>query len=133
MNRRIAERWAKALRSGRYEQGRHRLKSRDVDGVVQHCPLGVLCELAVRNGVIRTTESTETFGVGLSTKKEWFFEGCRCVLPMDVVKWADMKSQTGMVVHKGVFGRFSILEMNDERNASYEDLADHIEANWENL
>jgi hypothetical protein len=45
-NAELRDRWLAALRSGEYEQGQNRLKYRDHDGVVRHCCLGVLCDVA---------------------------------------------------------------------------------------
>lgn len=45
MKKEIAKKWIRALRSGRYRQGKHVLKAKSRNGVVQHCCLGVLCEL----------------------------------------------------------------------------------------
>jgi hypothetical protein len=44
MNRENALKWVEALRSGKYTQGTHKLKSGV--GVVRHCCLGVAAELA---------------------------------------------------------------------------------------
>lgn len=42
------EEWVKALRSGRYKQGKNRLRSRDGDQL-RYCCLGVACNLAKLN------------------------------------------------------------------------------------
>lgn len=44
MNKAIKQKWVKALRSGRYTQGRGRLE-RIVDGERHNCCLGVLCRV----------------------------------------------------------------------------------------
>lgn len=41
--------WVKALRSGKYTQGQGQLKTTD-----EYCCLGVLCDLAVKHGIIRS-------------------------------------------------------------------------------
>lgn len=41
MNKKIKKQWVAALRSGKYKQGRHLLRSRDE----KYCCLGVLCDL----------------------------------------------------------------------------------------
>lgn len=46
MNQDIKKRWVEALRSGKYKQGKERLKSEQ-----GFCCLGVLCDLAVHDGV----------------------------------------------------------------------------------
>ncbi len=45
MNPEIREQWIEALLSGKYQQGKGRLKS--ITGGEKHCCLGVLCELYV--------------------------------------------------------------------------------------
>jgi hypothetical protein len=52
MNPEVKAKWVAALRSGDYEQGRHRLHCKDG----KFCCLGVLCDLAVKNGVIPEPE-----------------------------------------------------------------------------
>jgi hypothetical protein len=41
MNKEIAKQWVEALRSGKYEQGKHQLRSLDN----KFCCLGVLCDI----------------------------------------------------------------------------------------
>lgn len=53
MKHAIRELWVEALKSGRYRKTTGRLGVADRDGaVVSNCALGVLCELAVEQGVI---------------------------------------------------------------------------------
>lgn len=48
----IKRRWLEALRSGRYRQGRRRLRTRLPDGPTdEFCCLGVLTDLAVQDGL----------------------------------------------------------------------------------
>lgn len=42
----LKEKWVKALRSGRYNQGVDALKVRHDDGKLAYCCLGVLCSVA---------------------------------------------------------------------------------------
>lgn len=44
MNEDIKQKWVKALRSGKYTQGKGRLKALSTDGTINHCCLGVLVE-----------------------------------------------------------------------------------------
>lgn len=48
MDKKIKKRWVAALRSGKYKQGKGALHNRQNE----FCCLGVLCELAVEDGVI---------------------------------------------------------------------------------
>jgi len=51
----VKQLWLEALRSGDYVQGRGQLAYIDGSGErVAHCCLGVLCELAVKDGAIAT-------------------------------------------------------------------------------
>ena len=51
MNERIKQKWIKRLRSDKYEQGEGKLKSND-----KYCCLGVLCEIAVEEGIAEWRE-----------------------------------------------------------------------------
>jgi hypothetical protein len=52
----IREEWLKRLRSGRYQKGRHSLRASG-----RHCCLGVLCDIAVDQGVGRWEYRDGTF------------------------------------------------------------------------
>lgn len=45
MNPEVKALWLEALRSGRYQQGRGRLRTANPDGSSNYCCLGVLCDL----------------------------------------------------------------------------------------
>lgn len=51
MRQEIAHKWAEALESGEYTQGAYSLAVEGADGGAEHCCLGVLCELAIADGV----------------------------------------------------------------------------------
>jgi hypothetical protein len=74
MNPEIRARWVAALRSGEYRQGDGHLRMGD-----RLCCLGVLCELAVEDGVVN--------GVQLSDGL-WEYNGSAGWLPPAVVDWA---------------------------------------------
>ncbi len=79
--------WAESLESGEYQQAAGALKSAieggDGDG---YCCLGVLCELAVKEGVIgpptRRVDGAE----------EWSYGGAHLGLPSVVSEWAGFYS-----------------------------------------
>ena len=58
MNKRIKKLWINALRSGKFIQGRRKLRSGRKPNN-RHCCLGVLEELAVQAGVIKSFRSTD--------------------------------------------------------------------------
>lgn len=48
----FTDRWADALESGTYLQGRRLLRSEDARGNVRHCVIGVACDLLIQDGVL---------------------------------------------------------------------------------
>jgi hypothetical protein len=93
MKQDIKERWVAALRSGEYKQAEGYLSAitRHDDGslkeVVGHCCLGVLCEIAVADGIIGKrvyagSDSCMIYGSGSETG----------ALPPQVQQWAGLES-----------------------------------------
>lgn len=80
MNEEIKAQWTAALRSGEYEQGREYLSS---DG--KFCCLGVLCDLAVRAGII---EQYTTY-----TPYTDYGQGDDEILPSEVAAWAGLAGE----------------------------------------
>lgn len=85
MNADVKARWLAALRSGDYVQGTDRLTTREPDGAVAHCCLGVLCELAVADAVVRrfTDDGGAVYGADAATAEEMY-------LPVAVRHWANL-------------------------------------------
>ncbi len=50
MDNQLKEQWVKALRSGRYKQGIHALRTREDGQPLEYCCLGVLCNIMERAG-----------------------------------------------------------------------------------
>jgi hypothetical protein len=101
MNSEIKERWIAALRSGRYNQTKHRLK--DNHG---HCCLGVLCEVYREH------------------KPEFTIDKNGVVLPWEVAEWAGLSSLTYKPDPQ--LSR-SVISMNDTLGWSFNEIADAIE------
>lgn len=80
MNKRIKRQWVDALRSGKFKQGKGALCKVELDGVLTHCCLGVLCELAVEAGV--TT--------AIQDRSRRRFDYGTYVLPEVVSEWAGL-------------------------------------------
>lgn len=123
--------WIEALRSGEYEQGKFRLKTRGVgDGPDEYCCLGVLCEVAVKAGVVTERDSMEgsqyaAFGAYRSTR----------TLPREVVEWAGLEgtyADNPIVTEipeedpDRIMG-YSLAELNDNHFKNFNDIADVIE------
>lgn len=111
MNKRVKTRWVKALRSGKYKQGRHSL--RNVEGDT-FCCLGVLCDLAVRSKVIK--EGRVTY---LDPKRYTYGASSTGNIPPSVEKWSGLDSY---------FDADLLIKMNDG-GESFELIADYVEEN----
>jgi hypothetical protein len=110
MNKEIANKWAAALRSGKYEQTTQTLQ--DGEGF---CCLGVLCKLAESNGVNITTNDGILEGNDLSDQNA-------------TVNWSDIQSCNGEFGHWD-----NLAELNDEEGYSFNQIADIIEKYYDEL
>lgn len=119
MKKSIAKKWVKELRSGRYGQGTERL----VDENDNFCCLGVLCNLAVDEGI---GEWVRTYD-GWAFKTESEVDGT--TLPLEVMQWAGMTSRNGLPNKKA---HTTLASLNDA-GKSFKELANIIEENVEKL
>lgn len=120
MNPKVKARWVKALRSGRYKQGKRSLR-RKVQGTRttdKFCCLGVLCDLAVQARVIPKAELDSLDGVYGYGKGEDKNSG---VLPQAVAEWAGLNSSSG------VYGAGSLTTDNDALDRDFYQIAQIIE------
>jgi len=67
------DKWVQALRSGKYEQTRGKLMSRDTEGIVRYCPLGVFLDVLeypkdVDNLIFKHAHGYLHFGLSGSTE-----------------------------------------------------------------
>ena len=132
MNPEIKKLWIDALLSGEYQQGQGYLHQIN-DGESQFCCLGVLCDLALKNGV----------SMHLGKKNEWVteFDNCAESLPEAVIEWSGLSSANGgfyyTVSHKweDLDGFIhdeeeqieqSLAELNDNGN-TFEEIAKDID------
>lgn len=123
MNPDIKAQWVADLRSGEYEQGQAYLHvQKDEDGPERFCCLGVLCDQAVRAGIIEKRfhpdEGFWTYGKDVES----------LVLPPEVIEWADMPDsnpELGMEEFDGDVR--ALADLNDTEGWSFEQIADLIE------
>lgn len=114
----IKEKWVKALRSGKYVQGYGRLRTEND----QFCCLGVLCDLAAKEGVGKWDGHrgepgfTDDNGDSSETK-----------LPLFVKDWAGLDSSNPSVRLNGSTWSQSLATVNDTLTGSFEKIADLIE------
>lgn len=124
MNPEVKARWVAALRSGEYKQGKNALQR---DG--KFCCLGVLCEIAVQEGVI----SADRRG-GLSVL---FYDGNSAALGPAVRHWSGIADEAGSFGSEIITvsldnGRdmvrsTNLMSLNDLAGYTFEQIADVIE------
>ena len=123
----IEKRWVEALESGKYKQGKDSLKIQNKDGSFSYCCLGVLCELAVEDGIIKPSSIPKNSFV-------WTYEDRSGVLPMKVMEWAGLDSCNPQVkddIHVSLqHENLSLSVYNDNLNYSFKQIAklirDHL-------
>jgi len=129
MNEQVKDIWVKALRSSDYTQGRLFLHLAETKHTPESfCCLGVLCDLSLKNSslpIIRTANEEE--GI---VRYDRASEG----LPLSVMSWAEIKFTNPDVVVVNDFKdkTTSLAELNDG-GASFLEIADIIEKNWEKM
>lgn len=115
----IRAEWVRMLRSGEFKQGRGSLRTNNN----KFCCLGVLCEFAVAQGVIEAPFSVR--GRGASAYRYGFDWQ---VLPREVQQWVGLQAPQGIFkVPETEVGNCSLSARND-RGATFEEIADLIEA-----
>lgn len=132
MNPKIKQEWIAALRSGEYKQGQKTLSS---DG--KHCCLGVLCELAVKQGVLTKEFSGGTTWFRSTTNDR---DASYQLLPQAVVRWAgldcgatyepDCRSANVLVIQENYSSRH-LTDLNDNDCYTFQKIADLIAADSE--
>lgn len=111
MNPEIKQKWTEELRSGKYPQGNGLLRSDDD----RFCCLGVLCEVAVVEGVIDPPEL-------VSGLRRYVYDGYEsAVLPEKVVEWAGLDRDIPKI------GPSNAWRLNDTLEYSFEQIADEID------
>ena len=139
MNKTIAMKWVKALRSGKYKQGQGALCEVTTKGT-KHCCLGVLTDLYQKEckrkkkkaltvkkfyALIDDNTMTESYVEAYGSTKETE------ILPLKVKKWARMCSRRGDI-ETDVYCGLDLIEMNDD-GVSFKKIASVIEKNYEAL
>lgn len=130
----------KRLRSGEYAQGQSALRRMTKDGGPdKFCCLGVMCEVAVDEGVIARLD-TSVPGTSYGYKVAGQDEVYTAYLPPAVIEWAGMVSDHEKEASEGEYhyeerGSFdvglndSLAAMNDNGKHDFPAIADWMEAN----
>lgn len=127
MNPEIKKKWVDALRSGKYTQGRGYLR----DENNRFCCLGVLCDVLAPEGWTETVEDPDYDGDeyrGYYAFIEQLPEACNheevkytTHLPHGIRKVCEVENQFA--------AQDQLIDMNDEKRASFHEIADWIEEN----
>ena len=128
MKKEIAEKWMETLRSGEYKQTTGKLANVER---TEHCCLGVLCEMAIKDGVdvavsVRLDECDNVDKFYVEFDKETGHP------PDSVREWAGMGSPSGRLYQPAYDEDTSLASLND-RNWSFKQIADVIEKHWESF
>lgn len=136
LNPEIKTKWLEALRSGEYEQGKGYLHYED-QGEQHYCCLGVLCEIAVEQGVISPGPSTPGGDDPLDSDHDAIlaYGTAATTMPPDAVTaWAldlEPDSYVSRMVTWSVEmpegHRRGLPELNDDDDLSFTEIADLIE------
>lgn len=121
MNKENVRKWVDALRSGKYQQGKTYLQTKN-----GYCCLGVVCRVAIADGVeLEATESEFDDVV--------YFGGSAHFLPRQVQEW--LGTDTDNVEFRDENGdRILATYANDNaaRNYSFNDIANMLEETYLN-
>lgn len=138
MHKEIAEKWVSALRSGEYQQGTGALVNHDMGNgdILGHCCLGVLCEIAVKEGAgVEKIGPTERSNRDDYEEYSYYagveFDKADALLPASVMAWSGMRTSDGG--HETPDGGSGSLASMNDGGASFVEIADFIENHYEEL
>ncbi len=130
MKKEIKDRWLSKLRDPEMKQTPGALGYKSKDGAEQFCCLGVLCEIAVEDGVL----TREILDNGTFQYITTDGERQRMVLPYAVQRWAEIAENpevnvTGfdVTIDGGEREYASLSELNDYAGKSFSQIADVID------
>ena len=125
MNHRVKRLWLDALRSGDYMQGQGVLTQRTPEGGLLHCCMGVLCDLAVKAGVVDPPVEPVVGSSVLRWHAE-YFDYYNTVFPPTVVQeWAGIEREHVEAVPIATY----LSRLNDQCDWTFDQVADWIEEN----
>lgn len=121
MKEHVKDKWVKALRSGKYKQGKNTLH--EVNGQPSFCCLGVLCDLyqKLQKRAKKRIAKVSQHGRHIS------YDDHVNYLPESVQQWAGMKNNRGFVP-----GGKSLDARNDD-GVQFPAIADIIDEHWKEL
>jgi len=114
MNQEIKAEWVAALRSGEFKQSSFRLHKVSALGEHTYCVMGVLAEIALRHGVVKTTTKSFPMDDGSYTVA---YDDFYVYLPAHVLEWAELVTSI-----RGI----QLSALNDDLELPFSVLADLI-------
>lgn len=108
-----------ALRSGDYVQGKGRLCTIDGEGKKSYCCLGVLCDLAARDGLVKTIGQDRDYPRP-DFVQQILFDFASAYLPDSVADWADLPNDPEA-------NEIPLIAWNDGYEKSFTEIANLIE------
>lgn len=132
MLRRIGLKWTSRMRSGTIHQTRKHLGRNDGS----RCGLGVLCDLAVEEGIIAPPRKYHT---NAGPRGCVVYDGSRHNLPAAVVNWAGLKTSYAQYPGEITPGRgctesgLPSIALDNDSGVSFSELADIIEQHLDAL
>lgn len=120
MNAEVKDKWIAALESGEYVQGTGLLNYKKIaDETPKLCCLGVLCELAVAEGI--TTSAKKNWTEGDSWETVYGDSWASAYLPPEVIEWSGLPDHTGTLAG----ATRNLAQLNDQ-GATFADIAEVI-------
>ncbi len=116
MNKEIKEKWIAALRSNEYKQGHNRLRRFGEE----YCCLGVLCDLAVKEGIAKWSDGDDEDSIRIESLDR--LEKSTANLINSVKDWAGFS-------HPYASGEEVVLiRLNDTAKLTFKEISDVIES-----
>jgi hypothetical protein len=126
MNPDVRRKWVTALKSGKYVKCTSRMHA-VVNGTHQFCALGVLCDIAEKEGITRITHTVD-LGDGMHSVA---YDDHFTMLPRKVMAWAGLDKQMPTILFRDDDGDqqiISVAQMNDALMLSFNEIAELIDA-----
>lgn len=127
----IKARWIAALESGDYKQGRNFLHNLTDNS---YCCLGVLCDLAVQDGIIDPPTAITSHVEGVEGETLAVYGGQHATLPDKVWRWAGFGSNNPAIKIEARFPYESssmyLTEMNDLYEYTFQDISKEIKEHF---
>lgn len=119
MDANVKTQWVEALTSGDYQQGQGKLAYVDSQNKTRYCCLGVLCDLAVKAGVIDEPEYDDD-------QHAAFYDGEGAILPVRVYEWAGLANIHGDPTEDKSY----YLPSKNDQGATFTEIAKIIQENF---